>query len=139
HDYLSQLGFAALIPGPAYNWSYLYRELDSAPIIWTDVLAWQPAIEAWLPFAVGQPASVDSLVVLLQTLPATDQVRTGLPWVAALVRPTPGAIADRRPALRAWLPEIRTPAADTGMLALWQELVDALAVAGDSALAPYSE
>ena len=139
HDYLSQLEFASVLPTPAYDWSYLYLELQSEPINWTDVLAWRQAIEAWLPFAVGQAPCVDSLVVLLRTLPAPDQVRTGLPWVAELVMPNPGAIAGRSRALRAWLTEIRTAADEAGMLTPWQELIDALVVAGDSALAHYSE
>jgi hypothetical protein len=139
HDYLSQLGLAALIPVPAYDLSYLYRELESDPIAWTDALAWRSAIESWLPFAVGQAPCVDSLVELLRTLASADQAGTGLPWIAALVMPDPGAIAGRSRALQAWLSEIRTIAADTGLLIPWQELVDALVVAGDSALAPYAE
>jgi hypothetical protein len=62
-----------------------------------------------------------------------------LPWVATLVLPDPGAIAGRSPLLSIWLKEILSSAADVGMLAAWQELVDALVVAGDIRLAPYSE
>ncbi len=139
HGYFGQLGLAALIPEPAYNWSYLYREVQSTPLAWTDALAWRPAIEMWLPFAVGQPPCVDSLVVLLRTLSVNEQVRTGLPWVAALVMPDPGAVAGRCRVLQAWLPEIRTAADGAGMLPRWQDIIDALVVAGDTVLAPYSD
>jgi hypothetical protein len=138
-DYFGQMGLASLIPVPAYDWSFLYREIESAPIAWTDALAWRPAIEAWLPVATGHAACADSLIGLVGTLPAAEQARTGLPWVAALVLPAPGAIAGRSPLLSIWLKEIRSSAADAGMLDTWQELVDALVVAGDTRLAPYSE
>jgi hypothetical protein len=139
HGYFGQLGLAALIPEPAYNWAYFYREVQSTPIVWMDALAWCPAIELWLPFAVGQPPCVDSLVVLLSTLHASEQVRMGLPWVAGLVMPDPGAVAGRCRVLQAWLPEIRTAADEAGMLPRWQDIVDALVVAGDTVLAPYSD
>lgn len=59
--------------------------------------------------------------------------------MAQLVMPNPGALAGRSPALRAWLTQIRAAAAEVAMPAPWQELIDALVVAGDSALAHYSE
>ena len=124
---------------PAYDWPFLYWEIESAPIAWTDALAWRPAIEAWLPVATGLAARTDSLIGLVGTLPAAEQARTGLPWVATLVLPDPGAIAGRSPLLSIWLKEIRSSAADAGMLDAWQEVVDALVFAEDIRLAPYSE
>jgi hypothetical protein len=138
-DYFGQVGLASVIPVAAYDWSFLYREIESAPIAWTDALAWRPAIEAWLEVAAGRAACVDSLIGLVRTLPAAGQAQTGLPWVTALVLADTGAIAGRSPLLSAWLIEIRSPADDAGMLDAWQELVDALVVAGDTRLAPYSE
>ena len=41
--------------------------------------------------------------------------------------------------LTPWLIEIRPAAVDAGLLAKWQEVVDAMVVAGDSRLAPYSD
>jgi hypothetical protein len=117
----------------------MYREVQSTPIAWTDALAWRPAIDLWLPFAVGQPPCVDSLAVLLRTLPTSAQVRMGLPWIADLVMPDPGAVAGRCRVLQAWLREIRPAADEAGMLPRWQDIVDALVVAGDTVLAPYSD
>jgi hypothetical protein len=38
-----------------------------------------------------------------------------------------------------WLKEIRSATGDAGALRAWQELVDALVVAGNTTLAPYSD
>jgi hypothetical protein len=49
------------------------------------------------------------------------------------------AVASRCYSLAQWLIEIRTAAQVAGLSSNWQQIVDALVVAGDSRLAPYSE
>ena len=130
---------AALMPNTAGEVAFLYRELDGEPIAWWRPLAWQAAVEQWLPLALGNPACVEHLVGFLLPLPPTDQARAGLPWVERLVLADPGRVARRASLLSAWLIEIRQPASDAGLLPGWQRVVDALVVAGVARLAPYSE
>jgi len=48
-------------------------------------------------------------------------------------------VARRSYLLAEWLIELRGPSESAGTLGTWQEIVDALVVAGVSRLAPYSE
>jgi hypothetical protein len=48
-------------------------------------------------------------------------------------------VASHSYALQSWLIEMRAAAEQAGTLSEWQELVDALVVAGAGRLAPYSE
>ncbi len=129
---------AALMPTPTSEVAYFYRELAGAPIVWPDVLAWRSAIESWLPGAAGDPDCVDSLVGLLRTLPPATQATVGLPWMSEIILPGPETIADRTFLLARWLIDLQQAAAETAMLGVWQQIVDALVVAGDSRLGPYS-
>jgi hypothetical protein len=138
-DYFGQAALAALIPTRTSDIEFLYREVEQSPIEWRDARAWQSEIEAWLRIAVAKSQCVDSLIALIETLPITDQVAIALPWVRMLVLPNPGAVVRRSYSLSRWLSGIRPTAVDLGVLDDWQELVDALVVAGDIALAPYSE
>ena len=99
----------------------------------------QSKVEAWLAAAAGRAICVDQLIIFLGVLAPEDQVRTGLPWVATLVLEHPARIADRTYMLPTWLIEMHAAAVDAGLLASWQEVVDALVVAGVTQLAPYSE
>ena len=130
---------AALMPTSAIKTSYLYHEVLDAPIAWWEPLGMQPEIEAWLTAAAGRAFCVDRLIGLLHVLAPEDQVRTGLPWVSTLVLADPAHAAGHSFVLPAWLTEIRTTAVEAGRLADWQEVVDALVVAGVTQLAPYSE
>ncbi|MFC9502669.1 hypothetical protein [Streptomyces sp. NPDC057002] len=136
-DYHSAL--ASLLPNPAPETAYLYRELQGEPIVWWDPLAWQDTVAHWLPIAQGHVACVDQLIAFIKPLPAEDQVRVGLPWVANLALADPSHVANRTYLLTSWLIELRQAVADAGMTADWQRVVDALVVAGVSRLAPYSE
>ena len=138
NDYFGQAALAALIPTRTYEGSFMYRELESAPIAWTDALAWREAIEEWLSVAAGRPQCVDSLVGLVETLPMDDQVESGLPWVATIVLADVETVVRRSYLLAEWLIAIRSTATDVGALGPWQQLVDALVVAGDTTLAQYS-
>lgn len=137
--YYGDYALASLLPNPAGESTYLYRELESPPIVWWTPLAWRFTVEKWLPFAEGHATCVDQIVSFLGALPVTDQVIIGLPWVASLVLPDPSLIANRTFLLSSWLIRIRTVAVDVGELAVWQRIVDALVVAGATKLAAYSE
>ena len=95
-------------------------------------------VEAWLSVAAGRAECVDQLTRFIGVLGPKDQVRTGLSWVAKLVLADHGRTAGHAFVLPTWLVEIRSAAIDAGLLASWQEVVDALVVAGVTRLAPYS-
>ena len=133
------MAFAALIPNATGESSYLYPEVEDSRIAWWQPLAMQPEVEAWLVTAAGRPYCVDHLIHFLRVLTPEDQVRTGLPWVSKFVSADSDHTAGRALALSTWLVEIRSVADHAGLLASWQEVVDALVVAGVRQLAPYSE
>ncbi|OZF33769.1 hypothetical protein CH295_12625 [Rhodococcus sp. 14-2483-1-2] len=130
---------ASLIPNPAGEVSYLYRELDETPIVWWDPRALVEVVEAWLPTARGHATCVDHLISFVRVLTPDDQVRVGLPWVSDLALEHVEQVTRRSFSLSNWLVEIRPAILDAASLASWQRLVDALVVAGDSTLAPYSD
>ncbi|MFZ0168076.1 MAG: hypothetical protein WAL64_01485 [Candidatus Dormiibacterota bacterium] len=130
---------ASLMPNAAGEVSYLYREVEGEPIVWWGPLAWQSAVERWLPIAQGKPMCIDHLISFLTPLAAEEQARVGLPWVARLVLADPASVANRTFLLSSWLIEVRQPVSDPSLLSVWQRVVDALVVAGVSRLAPYSE
>ena len=133
------MALAALMPNAAHDHSYLYREVRDNPITWWEPLALRSEVEAWLAAAAGRAECVDQLISFLGVLASEDQVRTGLPWVATLVLADPARIAGRAYMLPTWLIETRSAAVNVGLLASWQEVIDALVVAGVTRLAPYSE
>lgn len=138
-EHYGDYALAALMPNAAGDVSYLYREVDHEPIAWWQPLAWRSTVERWLPIAQGNPTCVDHLISFIAPLPAGDQARVGLPWIANLVLANPGRAANRTFLLSSWLVEVRQAASDAGLLSDWQRVVDALVVAGVSRLAPYSE
>jgi hypothetical protein len=89
--------------------------------------------------AMGDPDGVDALIGLVRPLAAGDQVTFGLPRVAALVLADVDQVSRRTYLLSSWLTDIRDAAIAGGAQAAWQRHVDALVVAGDRSLAPYSE
>lgn len=130
---------AALLPNLAGEVTYLYRELQTDPIVWWDPPAWQATVARWLTVAVGHATCVDQTVLFLRGLDAAQQIRLGLPWTAALVLPDPTAVANRTWLLSSWLIEMRGSAEEAQVLQEWQRVVDALVVAGDRRLAPYAD
>jgi hypothetical protein len=137
HD--GDYALASLMPKPAGEVTYLYRELEKDLIVWWRPLSWQSAVEQWLPRAQGNPTCVDHLISFLGPLAPEDQARVGLVWVANLVLADPGRVANRTFLLSSWLIVVRQAASDAGLLSDWQRIVDALVVAGVTRLAPYSE
>jgi hypothetical protein len=138
-NYFGKAALAALVPSPTYYMSFMYWEAEDPPMAWTDPVAWEPQIDAWLPVAAGEPQCVDAMISLVRNLPAERQVTFGLPRVATLVQGDVEAASRRSYLLAEWLTEMRTAAADAGALSDWQALVDALVVAGNTTLAPYSD
>lgn len=130
---------ASLMPNLASEVAYLYREIEGAPIVWWNPRDLASTVEEWLPGARGDATCTDQLISFVRALDAVDQVRLGLPWIADLVLADPDQIARRSYLLSTWLIEARSTVADEASLAIWQRVVDALVVAGDSNLAPYSE
>jgi hypothetical protein len=131
---------AALLPSPAGETTYLHSEFNKKPIVWWNPTAWQATVSRWLGVAGGKPACVDALVrFIASSLTAAEQARIGVPWIARAVLTDPMAVAGRCYSLTNWLIEIRTAADQAGHASGWQRTVDALVVAGDTRLAPYSE
>ena len=138
-SYLGDRGVADLIPNPVGELPYLYRELHGKPIHWWNPLELRPEVEVWLQSAIGSAMCVDRLVAFIRRMELSDQVRVGLPWLATLVLPDPAPIARGAYTLATWLTETRSVAVDTELWSTWQQIVDALVVAGDSRLARYSD
>jgi hypothetical protein len=132
---------AELMPAIVGDGAYLHTEYAGQPIAWWDPAAWQDTVQRWLGVAAGHPKCADRLIpFVVAALPPAEQVRLGLPWVGAAVLANPTAIASRCRSVAPWLIDIRTTAQDAGGPSHdWQRIVDALVVAGDSRLAPYSE
>jgi len=137
--YFGENALADLVPAPTYDGAFLYREIESEPIRWADPLGWREVIESWLPLARGKSRCVDALIMLLRTVPTADQATTGLTWVVSTVMADVDGVARRSYLLAEWLIELRGPSEAAGTLQTWQQIVDALVVAGVSGLAPYSE
>ena len=138
HHY-GDMALALLMPNATHEGSYLYHEVQTSRITWWEPLTWQSEINAWLEHATGRAKCVDQLIGFIGVLETETQVRTGMPWVATLVLADPAPIAGRTFLLPDWLIEMRSTAVDIGLSDSWQEVVDALVVAGVTELAPYSE
>ena len=130
---------ADLIPNATHEIAFLYRELKGEPIVWWSPLELRDEVQAWLVHAAGNPECADQLVSFLGSLAPEDQAQTGLPWVATLVLADPARIASRSWSLSTWLIGLRPAAVQDGSDGVWQQIVDALVVAGVTSLAPYSD
>ncbi len=140
-SHYGDMALAALIPNPVGEVPYLYREVSGDPIVWWDPLALElrHQVEAWLALAMGNATCVDQLIGFVRPFDPDNQVRLGLPWVAKIVLADPASVARGPCMLATWLIETRSAAVEARLLAKWQEVVDAMVVAGDSRLAPYSD
>lgn len=130
---------ASLLPNSAHESEYLYREIQDKPIVWWDPILLGSEVKEWLIHAAGRADCVDQLIGFIRVLTAEEQVRTGLPWVTKLVLGHTDRIARASWDLSDWLTEMRSVAVDVDLSDIWQEVVDALVVAGVTQLAPYSE
>ena len=137
-EHFDRSAFAALLPNQAPDWSYVYRESSSSADNWWDPNSMQPTVEKWLEPAAGSPNCVDQLIGFLSVLEIDEQCRLGLPWIAKLVLADPSRIVRSTLRLNRWLIQIQ-PANDDHLRLVWQEVIDALVVAGDSQLVSFSE
>ena len=137
--YFGSAALAALMPTPTPEVAFMCRELESTPLTWADVQGWRSCIDAWVPVASGRPMCVDSLIWLVQSMPLSDQVHVGLPWIASMVLTNVEACARQSYLLSKWLISIRATAAESKGQVTWFQVVDALVVAGNTELAGYSE
>ena len=138
HRHHGEEALAALIPNAAFDNRYLYREVTDKPIEWWDPRDLIAEVEAWLVPAAGIAICVDQLIGFLRVLEPADQVQLGLNWLTTIVTGD-AERASRSYLLSTWLVEMRPAAVDSGLLSVWQELVDILVVQGVSKLAPYSD
>ena len=109
------------------------------PIAWTDPIAWEEQLKAWIEVATGRPQCVDAFIGVIAGLQATEQATFGLPRVRTLVGPDPRTASDHSVALDRWLLGIREAASEVEAMDAWQDLVDALVVAGNTRLSKFSE
>lgn len=129
---------AALLPDPLTWTQGLYNEVSGAAIDWVRADDLTGLIDGWLPAARGSIKCVDALIRILRRMPERDQVIRGLPWVSEL------CVQDNRASVKQtwtsdeWLKDVRSAAEKHGLLDQWQMLVDAMVVAGNEGLAPYS-
>ena len=133
------MALTALIPNSVNELPYLYREVSVSPIMWWNPLELGPEVEAWLAPAKGNPSCVDQLVGFIRMLESNGQAQVGLPWMSKLVLADPARVARGSYMLTSWLIEMRSVAADYGLMDMWQKIVDDLVVAGETRLAPYSD
>jgi hypothetical protein len=136
HD--GDMTLAALIPNRTTEYHWLYRELANEPIQWWDPTEWRDTVEQWLPNARGNTSCIDQLVGFLSPMNGTDVADIGLQWMADLVLAAPDDVASRTYLLVDWLIEIQPAARENDGERVWQQIVDALVVSGESRLAPYS-
>ena len=116
--HFGDMALSALAPNSAGEVSYLYREINARPIVWWTAMELKPEVEAWLELAVGNPWCVDRLVGFISVLGSDDQIRIALPWVEKLVLANPERVACRSYMLATWLIEMRSAAADAGLLTI---------------------
>lgn len=129
---------SALLPEPLTWTQGIYNEPAAAPIDWVKAEDLVPFVESWLVVARGEIWCLNPLIRLIGRCPIDDQVTLGLGWVKILCMREEEFLASGTAASNDWLIGIRTAAEQRGYLEPWQSLVDAMVVAGNSALAPYS-
>lgn len=99
---------------------------------WLDLDAMEPLIARWLPFAVGIPQCVDSMVGFVDTMHPSTQVSRGLDLILRVVDSQFDKIASHTWLLCEWLEKLRATRLIKGVtLAKFQLLVDGLAAHGD--------
>ena len=100
---------------------------------WLELGALEPLIARWLPFAVGVPECVDSMVGFIDTMPPLVQVSRGLDLVLQIVDDHFDLIAKHTWFLGSWLERLlATHLLGGETLATFHLLVDGLAAHGDS-------
>jgi hypothetical protein len=99
---------------------------------WLEFDALEPLIARWLPFAVGIPRCVDSMVGFMDTMPLEMQVSRGLDLVLQVVDGQFDVIAKQTWLLGEWLEKLRAShALRAEALSKFHLLVDGLAAHDD--------
>ncbi len=120
--------------------AYLRRELHDEPVSWTDLDAWQAAINRWIPYALGRASCVDRLIWLADaTLPAGEQASVVLPWVETIVHADPESVVSQSRSLAEWIRELRAVVTGTAEQTTWQALVDQVVLYGGPAAADLAD
>jgi hypothetical protein len=129
---------AALLPDPLPWTQGLYNELAGPPIEWVKAEDLLDLIDQWIPLGRGETKCVDALIRIVRKLPLTEQVTRGLNWITDLCTRDGQIVVNQTWSSNDWLKEIRSTAEELNRLGEWQNLVDAMVVAGNEGLAPYS-
>lgn len=129
---------AALLPNPEAWTQGLYHELSGPVIDWVGAEELVAELDDWVLVGQGESKCVDALIRLLRKLPAGLQATQGVAWVASLCIQDGKVSVVNSWFLNDWLKEVRLSAEDHETLIAWQNLVDALVVAGNSELAAFS-
>jgi hypothetical protein len=129
---------AALLPDPLTWTQGLYNEVVGTAIDWVRADDLSNLIDGWIPAGRGSTKCVDALIRILRRMPMPDQVVRGLAWMSELCVQDNRATVKQTWTSDEWLKEVRGAAEEHGLLDQWQMLVDAMVVAGNEVLAPYS-
>lgn len=129
---------AALLPDPLTWTQGLYNEVVGTAIDWVRADDLSNLIDGWIPAGRGSIKCVDALIRILRRMPMPDQVVRGLAWMSELCVQDNRATVKQTWTSDEWLKEVRSAAEEHGLLDQWQMLVDAMVVAGNEGLAPYS-
>jgi hypothetical protein len=129
---------AALLPQPAVWSQGLYNELQGPPIDWVDPTTLTPHIDAWIQTSPAEMKVVDALIGFIARLTEAEQITRGIPWVTSTCVKDGIVLVKESHGLAGWLKQTRLPAELHGHGEAWQRLVDALVVAGNTELAPFS-
>jgi hypothetical protein len=129
---------AALLPSPLVWSQGMYNELAGPPIDWVNPALLVDHIDAWTHASPAEIKVVDALLGFIARLPETQQVTHGIQWVANACTRNGTTRVYESHSLATWLKQIRLPADLNSQGPAWQQLVDALVVAGNAELAPFS-
>lgn len=129
---------AALLPSPLVWSQGMHNELAGPPIDWVDPALLTDHIDAWTQASPAEMKVVDALLGFIARLHEAQQLTRGIQWVANACTRDGTVHVHESHSLATWLKQIRLPAELNGQGPAWQQLVDALVVAGNSELAPFS-
>ncbi|WP_420099068.1 NACHT domain-containing protein [Corynebacterium sp.] len=129
---------AALLPQPAVWSQGLHHELQGTPIDWVDPTNLTPLIDAWIQTSPAEMKVVDALLGFIARLTEAEQITRGIPWVTRTCIKDGIVLVKESYELASWLKQTHLPAELNGHGEAWQRLVDALVVAGNTELAPFS-
>jgi hypothetical protein len=137
-DHWGDWAAAALLPEPL-SWSQgVHNELSGPPVEWVKAEDLVDLIDHWIPLGHGEIMCVDALIRIVRKLPLAEQVTRGLSWITDLCTHDGEAVVNHTWLSNDWLKETRSTAEELNALGEWQWLVDAMVVAGNEGLAPYS-